>query len=304
MRCDFSIELLNAYLDNELDEKQKLFVEGHLKDCPACRAELEELKGCDRLLKQREIEEPSNKFLLGFENRIIAAVAKKTRTPLIWRISPILVPVASAALITFFVLVNREKTQPIVGLDERVPGIGYVTERKDESIKKAEPVEKMRQVTKGWDLKEVSGKKAEAASEERAPATISKSATTPPAPVGGITTVPGAAAAPRPISTESRDEELLTDDGLARSQAKMAELNIPKNKVVRAIVDSTGRVVRVVTGNTIQPEEDKLLEQQLEGQQLAPRSSTAGQTQNLLYLDLTQQSDTDTSKPDSLKTHQ
>jgi hypothetical protein len=303
MRCDFSIELLNAYLDNELDEKQRLFVEGHLKDCPACRAELEELKGCDRLLRQREIEEPSNKFLLGFENRIIAAVAKKTRMPFIWRISPILVPVASAALITFFVLVNREKTQPIVGLNERVPGIGTVAERKDESAIKTEPVEKMRPVAKGWDLREVSGKKAEVASEGKAPAAISKSAA-PPAPVAGLTTVPGTAAAPKLTSTESRDEEFLSGDGLARSQAKMVELNIPKNKVVRAIVDSTGRVVRVVTGNTIQPEEDKLLEQQLEGQQLAPRSSAAGQTQNLLYLDLTQQTDTDTSKPDSLKTHQ
>jgi hypothetical protein len=125
---------------------------------------------------------------------------------------------------------------------------------------------------------------------------VSKTAA-PVTPSAGLASPP-AATVPQPVAARNRDEELLTDDGVARTQAKMAELNIPKNKVVRAIVDSTGRVVRVVTGNTIVPEEDEKLEAQLEGQQLAPRA--AGQEQNLLYMDLTRQADTDSSLPDTL----
>jgi len=307
MRCDLSIELLNAYLDNELDEKQKLFVENHLRECPSCRAELEELKSCDQILKQREIEEPTNKFHLGFENRVLDKVRKKTRPAWVWRLSPILVPIASAALVIFVVLANREKTRPMVGVDELIPYSPVKTARSDDDLSAVaipkpdrEKIEKSGRVAEAGDLKELPAKKTEVANEEKAPVTLSKSLP-PSSPAAGLTTTTAPVAAPMPKVGKDRGEELLTGDGTARTQAIMAELNIPKNKVVRAIVDSTGRVVKVATGNTIQPEEDKQLEEQLEGQQLAPRSA-AGQKQNLMYMDLTQQADIDSSLPDTLNT--
>jgi hypothetical protein len=308
MRCELSIELLNAYLDNELDEKQRLFVESHLRECPQCRVELEELKGCDQLLKQREIEDPTNKFQLGFENRLLDRIRTRKRPSWVWRLSPILVPVASCALVIFVVLANREKTQPMVGIGELVPYTPEKTSRADEELHLATVAKP--DLAKGGvsdrslqaeGLKEGMAKKSEAVSEEKAPVVASKTAT-PAAPAAG-SAAPPAATIPAPAREKSRDEELLTGDGVARTQAKMAELNIPKNKVVRAIVDSTGRVVRVVTGNTIEPEEDKALKAQLEGQQLAPRAAQ-GQEQNLLYLDLTRQADTDSSLPDTLNTEE
>jgi len=308
MRCDLSLELLNAYLDNELDEKQRLFVENHLRECPQCRVELEELQCGDNLLKQREIEEPTNRFHLGFENRVLDKVRQRARLPWVWRFSPILVPIASAALIVVVVLANREKTQPLVGVGELIPYSPTKTARSDNDLSVAtvpradrERVEKSDRVAEAGDLKDLHAKKAEVANEEKAPATISKSSS-PAVSATGVT-VTTTAATPEPSTGKYRDEELMTGEDLARNQAIMDELNIPKNKVVRAIVDSTGRVVKVATGNTIQPEEDKILEQQLEGQQLAPRS-TAGRKQNLLYMDLTRPAETDSSLPDSLKTEE
>jgi len=303
MRCDLEIELLNAYLDNELDEKQRLFVESHLRECPQCRAELEELKGCDQLLKQREIEEPTNRFQLGFENRLLDRIRTRKRPSWVWRMSPILVPVASCALVIFIVLANREKTQPLVGINELIPYAPEKTAGKDKdldwaAVPKAGQAkgDVARRSLEAEGLKEGMAKKSEPVTEEKAPVVVSKSAA-PSTPAAGLA-APPATTIPQPVAARNRDEELLTDDGVARTQAKMAELNIPKNKVVRAIVDSTGRVVRVVTGNTIVPEEDEKLEAQLEGQQLAPRA--AGQEQNLLYMDLTRQADIDSSLPDTL----
>lgn len=308
MRCDLTIELLNAYLDNELDEKQRLSVERHLKECPQCRAELEELRGCDRLLKQREIEEPTNKFQLGFENRLLDRIRTRKRPSWVWRLSPVLVPAAACALVVFVVLTNREKTQPMVGIGEIVPYAPEKIGREDKDLDLA-AVPKADQARGGTasrslqaeGLKEGMAKKSEAVSEEKAPVIVSKPAA-PETPAAGLAAPPAATAPePAPAKIRSRDEELLTDDGVARTQAKMAELNIPKNKVVRAIVDSTGRVIRVVTGNTIEPEEDRKLEAQLEGQQLAPPAAS-GQEQNMLYLDLTRQAETDSSRPDTLDT--
>lgn len=305
MRCKLSIEQFSAYLDNELDEKQRLLVENHLRECPECRAELEELKSCDRILKLREIEEPTNKFQLGFENRVLDKVRKKARPAWGWRLSPILVPVASAALVIFVVLASREKAQPLVGVDELIPYSPTKTAHPDDDLSFAatpkadrEKDEMSNRSLQAEGLKEGAAKKSEAVTEEKSPVTVSKSAS-PSLPAAGLAAPPATTATPSPSAGKYRDEELLTGDGLARTQAKMAELNIPKNKVVRAIVDSTGRVVRVATGNTIQPEEDKQLEEQLEGQQLAPRSA-AGQKQNLMYLDLTQQADIDSSLPDTM----
>ena len=43
--------LLNAYLDNELNQEQRLFVKRHITGCPTCKVEMEELRRISLLLQ-------------------------------------------------------------------------------------------------------------------------------------------------------------------------------------------------------------------------------------------------------------
>lgn len=56
-----------------------------------------------------------------------------------------------------------------------------------------------------------------------------------------------------------------------------------REQVVRAIIDTSGTIIKVATGNTLVPETDTMLENQLSGQQLAP-AVIAGRKQQI-YLD-------------------
>ncbi|HEX7319217.1 MAG TPA: hypothetical protein VF399_02530, partial [bacterium] len=81
-------------------------------------------------------------------------------------------------------------------------------------------------------------------------------------------------------------ETMTAGTGGQGAPAAVAQLEVPKNQVVRAIVDSTGKIIKVVTGNTIVPEEDTILEKQLEGQQMAPPTVRGRRTQ--MYVDLSE----------------
>jgi hypothetical protein len=72
-----------------------------------------------------------------------------------------------------------------------------------------------------------------------------------------------AAAAPL---AQTRDAEADQPHDLAEAEA----IAIPTEGVVRAIIDSTGTVIKVATGHTRIPEKDTMLENTLSGQQLAP----------------------------------
>lgn len=45
--CDFKQELLHEYIDGELNALETMLLEEHLKECPACRRELNQLKILD-----------------------------------------------------------------------------------------------------------------------------------------------------------------------------------------------------------------------------------------------------------------
>lgn len=51
MKCEAIRVKLSAYMDGELDEAHHREIAGHLRLCPECRQELEELGGVDTLLK-------------------------------------------------------------------------------------------------------------------------------------------------------------------------------------------------------------------------------------------------------------
>lgn len=59
----------------------------------------------------------------------------------------------------------------------------------------------------------------------------------------------------------------------------------PTEGVVRAIIDSTGMVIKVATGNTRTPQKDTMLENRLSGQQLAPPLIAGRKKQ--VYVDFT-----------------
>ena len=79
MKCDLSIELLNGYLDGELDKEHKAEIEKHLKECEVCRKELEELRQLDEHVRTVEIEEPSREFIFNINRRVLEKVKKKSR---------------------------------------------------------------------------------------------------------------------------------------------------------------------------------------------------------------------------------
>jgi hypothetical protein len=61
MKCTETKELLVAYVEGLLEESEKQAVEEHLKDCPACQAELKELAGLhDRLVTNGKALAQSN----------------------------------------------------------------------------------------------------------------------------------------------------------------------------------------------------------------------------------------------------
>ena len=48
--------LLAAYLEDELDGKDKTLVEAHLRECAECRAEVEELNQLEEVLDNMELK--------------------------------------------------------------------------------------------------------------------------------------------------------------------------------------------------------------------------------------------------------
>lgn len=251
MKCPFSIEQLSAYLDNELEPSLRARVEEHLRSCAACRAELEGLRAVDHLVKDAAVEQPSREFEFTLNRAVMAGIRRRPRS-FVWRLMPALVPVAVAAL-ALVIAMNLETRTPTIGMTERIAYIPPVIP----SETKSPP----------------------------APAVVAREKIARPAAARGasrsdkVREEVGYAAARKDAAGEAAGAGVvaLSDDRDA--------VAIPRGQIVRAIIDSTGRVLKVATGNTIVPEKDTLLEQQLEGQQFEAPEICGKRTQ--MYVDLT-----------------
>ena len=260
MKCDISHELLSGYLDGELTEKQKQLVEEHLKTCASCRKELEELRQLDQHMRSVAIEEPSREFVFGLNRKVMEAVAKRKRFSF-FRLTPVLAPVAVAALV-LNILVNLDRDAGSVNVEHRVL-FAEAGMRKD------------------FDVQMPSLGGARYALEEKEDVVREKGAVEPPH-----------RAAAKPPTAAKKTEALDTyDEAEAMVTIASIEFELPEDKIIRAIVDSTGMVVKVATGNTINPERDTMLENRLQGQQLTPPTVAGRRTQ--LYVDLTQKQEKD-----------
>jgi predicted anti-sigma-YlaC factor YlaD len=51
-------ELISSYHDKELDEEKKKLVEEHLKECPECRREFEEMGKFEEVMSKMELKKP------------------------------------------------------------------------------------------------------------------------------------------------------------------------------------------------------------------------------------------------------
>ncbi|MGB9720771.1 MAG: anti-sigma factor family protein [bacterium] len=231
--CDFSIELLSAYIDNELNENDRQAVETHIKSCPVCQKIVEQFRVIDDSIRELEFEEPSGDFVFNLKKNVIDRLRKK-KQPVIWKFLPIFLPVAAAAILVVLITGHEEIEKP-VGMKNRV----------EFSLALSQPP----------------------AQTEKIDVVIPKPGITPRTRTV-LPSAPRATAekisADRQMEAEYAKKEVpaMTSAGLAQERTEQV--------VVRAIVDSTGRVLNVATGNTIIPEEDTTISRLLKGQQLAP----------------------------------
>jgi anti-sigma factor RsiW len=248
MKCELSIELLSGYLDGELDDKQKAVVEKHLKECQSCRQELESLKHLNNYVKEQDIPQPSRDFVFTLNRRIMEKIRKKSR-PLFIRLAPVYAPVFAAALV-LIVVVHSISGQKRIGLESRVL---YAETEPEKQVAVNMPEPRIVQPPRAEDKMAVGGK--------------------------GLLAAPKTAAAERAARKPEVDEERMV------SELEESIIEIPRDMVIRAIVDSTGKIVKVATGNTIVPEKDTMLENRLQGQHLSPPRIAGKRAQ--VYIDFT-----------------
>ncbi|MBE0432045.1 zf-HC2 domain-containing protein [candidate division WOR-3 bacterium] len=118
MNCDLSIESLSAYLDGELNEKERSAAEIHLAVCPRCREVLNALRTIDENVRQGIFEEPSPEFSRALNRRVLDRVRVAPRRSLL-RFVPVFAPVA-AAIFIFIVLTETSASRRMVSIGDRV----------------------------------------------------------------------------------------------------------------------------------------------------------------------------------------
>ncbi len=256
MKCDLPIELLSGYLDGELNEQDRAKVETHLKDCKACKQQLIALEKIDREVRDVVYEEPSPEFNFGLKHRVMDRIRPTPRRSL-FRFAPIFAPVAAAILI-LVVLIEISPSKRIVGMTDQI-AYKKIAIRQQVQISIPEP-----EITPAPPAP-MTVKRMAKAVEEMAPSAEFEEA---PA-AGGI--------------AETRDEMADIDEAVVATQARA--------QVVRAIIDTTGTIIKVATGNTLIPEKDTVLEKELAGQQLAPPTIEGKKKQVYFELATTEERD-------------
>ncbi len=70
MSCEETLVLLMGYIDDELEAAERVRVEEHLRDCPACTRELESYRRLGRTLDEMSFVEPSDVVWENFHKRL------------------------------------------------------------------------------------------------------------------------------------------------------------------------------------------------------------------------------------------
>ncbi|MGB4439865.1 MAG: DUF4349 domain-containing protein [Sedimentibacter sp.] len=80
MNCDEIKNLLSLYIDDELDEEERLLVEEHLQKCEDCQKELEEYKKIIQALKNIPDEEPPSGYCKRLHEKLLIVEIPKVIT--------------------------------------------------------------------------------------------------------------------------------------------------------------------------------------------------------------------------------
>jgi hypothetical protein len=121
MRCHRVHRLLPDYIGDELSLEKREQVEQHLKECPACRAELAALQGVWDGLAGQALPQKGEEFWQGLTARVMSAVRRKRplpaerKTPLLfpgWRVLLPAAGVAAAAIAVVIALKTGPGTLP------------------------------------------------------------------------------------------------------------------------------------------------------------------------------------------------
>jgi len=202
--CGIPVELLSAYIDNELDEQEYTRIKEHLKSCVHCQEIVEQFREMDARIREMELEEPSREFIFNLKRNVMERVGKKKKNAF-WRFFPILVPAAVAVLI--LVIIRNEGTP--VGMNNRV---AYVYSEEEKGIKE-EKVDISLPVTKAVSRTNIGIESRKDKMESP----------------------------PMPTTIAKKEEEIETQPYAERS----ALSDVGESDVIRAIVDSTGKIVNV-----------------------------------------------------------
>jgi len=77
MRHKKTQNLLSAFLDGELKEKQRASIENHLKSCEKCRKEFEKIQNLDNFTLKMKEEVPKEDYWNSFPTRIRSEIQEK-----------------------------------------------------------------------------------------------------------------------------------------------------------------------------------------------------------------------------------
>ncbi|MBN2619629.1 zf-HC2 domain-containing protein [candidate division WOR-3 bacterium] len=274
MKCDIPIEMLNGYLDGELDEQPRQLLEAHIATCPMCQQELEALRALDARVRESEIQGPSREFMFRVNRSVMERVRHQRRFSLM-TLAPVFVPAAVAAIV-LIVVVNAPQPERLISLDDQVMynevETGKITKAKDLDLQLPDlPLSEIHGASRDIDMPSGGFANKKEAVKEAMPAE-------PPAPVVSKSAERAVSGEDGVGGDDKREEKI---EGIF-----FDELNIPRNQIVRAIVDTSGNIVRVATGNTIVPETDTVLENCLKGRQV--QAPMVGGRRTQLYIDFTQ----------------
>ncbi len=114
MNCKY-LPLVNRYADSELSEKEKGFIEKHLKTCPVCAQEIKYLRLMKQQLYQNKIESDPDTFWQPIKNRLQENNFVQEQGNIItvmesWprKLIPVPVAIAIAAAIFFYSMPTKE----------------------------------------------------------------------------------------------------------------------------------------------------------------------------------------------------
>jgi hypothetical protein len=154
MSCSKIEDLLVLYLENKLNPKEKVKVESHLSQCPACQQSLADIKGMIGLLQTVSKKELPENYYDDTELKLEGAQSILRSNPNPFFNPQIYVPVISACIIIVYIIsYNNDKpnnepmpTQaPNCELSKKEISISHETSNKPNNQQKSQPIPELTQ---------------------------------------------------------------------------------------------------------------------------------------------------------------